>query len=202
MNNHRYADEQKELNMAEKIAEKSLKYDDFPFEMQRMLHLIRQHDLVGAMMAKAMEQGDFDNLEGAGKPLNLNENSFEPGELHMVHKILKDNGYAPYWIELNKEINTLRTKLDKEVDDFKKYTQIVFSEKRSRVAIRHYEQKKKHFYRQSREHLEEISKKILDYNLHCPVSTLGRFNLDVEVEMNGIVEGIEKLIKSRKERNT
>ncbi len=200
MNNHRYADEQKKLNITEKRVEKSLQYDDFPFEMQRMLHLIRQHGLVGAMMAKAIEQGEFDNLEGAGKPLNLDESPFEPDELHMVHKILKDNGYAPYWIELGKEINTLRTKLDKEVDDFKKYTQIVLNEKRSSRAIRHYEQKKKHFYRQSRERLEEISKKILDYNLHCPVSTLGRFNFDVEVEMNCLVEGIEKLIKGQKER--
>jgi hypothetical protein len=166
--------------------------------MQRTVHLIKQHDLVGAMMKKAMEQGEFDHLEGAGKPLDLEDNPFEPGELHMAHKILKDNGYAPYWIELNKEINALKAKLDKEVDDFKKYTQIVLREKQSNRAVRFFEQKKKNFYLQCREHLEEISKKILDYNLHCPVSTLGRANLDLEAEMARIAEDIDKLIGGRR----
>lgn len=189
---NKYKEENKIQILADRIFEKSYK-EDFPFEMQRTLHLIRQHDLVGTMMAKAMEQGDFDNLEGAGKPLNLNENPFEPNELHMAHKILKDNGYAPYWIEINKEIDTLRAALNKEIDNFKKYTQIVFSEKRSGRAIHHYEQKRRNFYIQCREQLQEISKKILDYNLNCPVSTMGRSNFDAEIEMSRIVEDIENL---------
>jgi len=192
MNNYKYEDDQIKQNIADRISEKSLK-EDFPFEMRRTLHLIGQHDLVGALMKKAMEQGEFDNLEGTGKPLDLDEKPFEQTELHMVNKILKDNGYAPYWIELNKEINTLRANLDQEVEYFKKYTQIVLSEKRSAWAISRYEQKKKRFYHQCRESLAEISKKILDYNLHCPVSTLGRSNLDIEVEMRRIVEDIEHL---------
>jgi hypothetical protein len=77
MNNYKYKEDQIKRNIADKISEKSLK-EDFPFEMRRTLHLIGQHDLVGAMMAKAMEQGDFDNLEGIGKPLDLGENPFEP----------------------------------------------------------------------------------------------------------------------------
>jgi DnaJ family protein C protein 28 len=190
MNKHLDEEDQIKRNIADNIAEKRLK-EDFPFEMRRTLHLIGQHDLVGTMMAKAMEQGEFDNLQGAGRPINFNENPFEPSELRMVHKILKDNGYAPYWIEINKEINTLRAKLDREVEYFKKYMQIVFREKRSDWAISRYEQKKKNFYMQIRECLEEISKKILDYNLHCPVSTLCRSNFDIEVEMNRIVEDIE-----------
>jgi hypothetical protein len=191
--NNKYEEDQIKQNIADRISEKRLKVD-FPLEMQRTLHLIQQHDLVGVMLAKAIEQGDFDNLEGAGKPLNLNESPFE-SELHMVHKILKDNGYAPHWIELNKDINTLKAKLDKEVDDFKKYTQIVFREERNSGAIRHFEQKKNIFYTQSRERFEVISKKILDYNLCCPVSSLGRSNFDVDIEMDRIIEDIEKLIE-------
>lgn len=180
-------------NLADKIFDKSYK-EDFPFEAQRTLHLIKQHDMVGAMIKKAMEQGDFDNLEGAGKPLHLNDSPFEPNELHMVHKVLKDNGYAPYWIEINKEIPALRAELDKEIDLFKKYTQIVFSETRSGMAMSHYEQRKKKFYSQCREQLEKISKKILDYNLHCP-ATVSRSNFDVEIEMSSIVKEIELLAK-------
>ncbi len=134
-------------DIADKISNKTIK-EDFGIDMQRTLHLIRGHDLVGTMIAKAMERGEFDNLEGAGKPLNLEENPFEPAELHMVHKILKDNGYAPYWIELGKEIDILRIKFHKDIDYFKRYTRIIFSEKRSSAAIRRYDLKKNDFYNQ------------------------------------------------------
>lgn len=192
MNQRGYADYEHKENIADKIFEKHLK-EDYPFEMQRTLRLIKQHDLIGVLMAKAVEQGEFDNLEGAGKPLDLDENPFSPAELHMVHKILKDHGYAPYWIEINKEINDLQANLAKEVADFKKYTLIVISEKRSSLAMRRYEQKKDNFYRQCRQQFQKISRKILDYNLHCPVS-LGRSNFDVDVEMNRIVDDLEELI--------
>lgn len=194
MNKDLHEENQRKQNLADKITEKSFK-EDFPFEMRRTLRLIGQHDLVGALMKKAMEQGEFDNLEGTGQPLDLEENPFEASDLHMVNKILKNAGYAPYWIELNKEINDLRAKLDQDVEYFKKYTQVVLSEKRSGWTISRYEQKKKDFYLQTREQLEEISKKILDYNLHCPVSTLGRFNFDIEAEMSRIVDDIENLLR-------
>ncbi|MGE5423627.1 MAG: DnaJ family domain-containing protein [Ignavibacteriales bacterium] len=198
MDQHEYENEQTKWDIADKLSERILK-EDYPAEMHRTLHLIKQYDLVGVMLAKAIEQGDFDNLEGAGKPLDLYENPCEPIELRMVHKILKDNGYAPDWIELNKEINSLKAKLDKEINSFKKYTQIVFSEKRNSWAIKRYEQKKKNFYILIRENLEEISKKVLDYNLHCPVLQLGRANFNIENEMNRIFGDIEKLIVDQKE---
>jgi hypothetical protein len=156
--------------------------------------LARRYDLVREMMANAMKQGEFDNLEGAGKPLKLVDNPFEPVELRMVHKVLKDNGYAPYWIELGKEIDELRAKFRKEVDNFKRYTQMVVSEKRSLSAVRRYEIKKNDFYSHSRESLVVISKKIRDYNLRCP-SQLGLANLNIDYEMSNIINDIDKLIK-------
>lgn len=196
MNPYKYNNEQITSNLADKFDEKAIR-EEFHVEYKRTLFLIQQHDLVGALMKKAVEQGEFDNLEGAGKPLDLKFNPFEPVELQMVHKILKNNGYAPYWIELFKEINERRAKLDGDINRFKKYTQIVCSEKRSGWAIYRYQQKKKDFYNLVREKLEEISKKILDYNLHCPMQ-LGRANFDIENEMNHIVEDIEKLIEDQK----
>lgn len=196
MNRLGYEEDQMQ-KLADNLSEKAWK-KDFPLEVQRTLHLVQQHDLVGIMMKKAIEQGEFGNLEGAGKPLDLGGNPFAPDEMHMAYKILKDNGYAPHWIELSKEIDLLREKLSKEVDAFKKYTQMVFSEKRSSGAIHRYELKKNDFYSQNRECLSEISKKILDYNLNCPVSRLGRANFDIDDEMSRITKDIEKLIEDRK----
>jgi len=83
---------------------------DHGIDMQHTLHLIKCHDFVGEMIAQAQARGEFDNLEGAGQPLKLEENPYAPPELHMAYKILKDAGFAPYWIELGKEIDTLRNK--------------------------------------------------------------------------------------------
>ncbi len=160
--------------------------------------LAQRYDLVGGMFAKAVERGQFDNLEGAGKPLNLEENPYEPADLRMVHKILKDNGFAPHWIELGKEIDALQAKFSKEVDFFSKYIRMVYSEQPNSRAIRDFEKRKKNFFRQSRKHLMEISKKILDYNLQCPVSNLSRRNFDLDDEMNKLIKNTEKLIEDLK----
>jgi len=178
--------------LAHQASEKAWK-QDFLVEVDRAQFLARQHDLVGAMLKKAMEQGEFDNLEGSGKPLNLTDIPYDPYGLHMALKILKDNGFLPYWMELGKEIDALRAKFNKSVDDFKKYTDIVMGEKRCSGAMQRYEQKKQRFYSQTRGLLEDISKKILDYNLHCPVTSLGRFNIDVNEEMGKIVRDIEQV---------
>ena len=61
---------------------------------------------------KAMEDGEFDRLEGTGKPLDLRENPFEDPSLRMAHRILRNNGFAPAWIEESKEIEAELRRLD------------------------------------------------------------------------------------------
>ena len=52
---------------------------------------------------EAQECGKFDNLPGRGKPIDLTPNPFAQGQ-DLAFKILKDAGYAPEWIELDKAI--------------------------------------------------------------------------------------------------
>jgi hypothetical protein len=51
----------------------------------------------------AQDQGQFENLAGKGKPLDLTPNPYA-GDREMAFKILSDAGYAPEWIELGKAI--------------------------------------------------------------------------------------------------
>lgn len=152
-------------------------------------------DLVERQIEKARERGDFDNLAGAGKPLNLEENPFEPPEMRMVLKILKDNDFAPYWVELGKDIDAGLAKLRKESESFKRYTRITLAEKRSSGTLHRYEIRKAAFYSECRERLEEINRKILDYNLHCPTFRAGRANFTVDDEMYKIIRDIEQYIE-------
>ena len=52
---------------------------------------------------EAQESGKFDNLPGKGKPLNLVPNPYAQ-DRELAFKVLKDAGYAPDWIELDKAI--------------------------------------------------------------------------------------------------
>jgi hypothetical protein len=53
---------------------------------------------IDRQIRKAMEDGDFDNLPGEGKPLDLQEDDNTPEELRMAYKILRENDLAPDWI--------------------------------------------------------------------------------------------------------
>jgi DnaJ family protein C protein 28 len=90
------------------VSDKSIE-EEIKLKAQKSRKLARYmsstQDLVENQIRKAMENGEFDNLAGTGKPLRFEENPYEPPELRMIHKILKDNDFAPYWIELGKEID-------------------------------------------------------------------------------------------------
>ncbi|KDP29207.1 hypothetical protein JCGZ_16596 [Jatropha curcas] len=54
----------------------------------------------------SMEEGQFENLPGKGKPLNLSTNPHADPAEDTLYRILSKNGCAPEWIELNKEIRS------------------------------------------------------------------------------------------------
>ncbi len=64
----------------------------------------RLESLVEKKIREAMEEGEFDNLPGKGGPLDLTGNPFENPDMRIVHKLLRNAGFAPAWIEERKDI--------------------------------------------------------------------------------------------------
>ena len=62
-------------------------------------------------MRQAMDEGAFDNLPHQGKPLPNDENP-HAGEWGLAYKMLKDAGYAPPWIEADKDVRRLLERRD------------------------------------------------------------------------------------------
>jgi hypothetical protein len=56
---------------------------------------------------EAMEQGEFDNLPGAGEPLSLEEYFSVPEDLRMAYSVLKNANCRPLEVELLHEIARL-----------------------------------------------------------------------------------------------
>ena len=61
---------------------------------------------------EAMERGEFDDLAGKGKPLDLDAYFNTPEDLRMAYSILKSNDFVPEEVEIFKEIAQLQTKLE------------------------------------------------------------------------------------------
>ena len=55
----------------------------------------------------AMERGEFDDLPGQGRPLDLSEDPLVPEELRMAYRLLKNAGFIPPELEAQKEIRDL-----------------------------------------------------------------------------------------------
>jgi DnaJ family protein C protein 28 len=64
----------------------------------------RFESLTEKSIREAIEKGEFDNLPGKGEPLDLSENPFEDPDLRTVHRLLRNAGFAPAWIEERKDI--------------------------------------------------------------------------------------------------
>lgn len=54
-------------------------------------------------IAEAIENGDFDDLPGSGKPLQLDDDSLVPEELRLAYRVLKNAGFVPSEIESLKD---------------------------------------------------------------------------------------------------
>lgn len=63
----------------------------------------------------ALEKGELSNLPGAGKPLQLDDDSHVPPELRTGYRLLKNAGFLPPELELRREaveVNDLIRQLD------------------------------------------------------------------------------------------
>jgi hypothetical protein len=94
---------------------------------------------------EAMEQGLFEKLDGAGEPLDLTENPFEDRAQRMAHRLLRNNGFAPAWIEEGREI-------DAEIRHLRAHLNRFDAVERSR-------------------RVELLNRRIAAYNLRVPVAS-------------------------------
>lgn len=60
-------------------------------------------ELAEARIREAAERGEFNDLPGAGRPLDLDDDSGVPQALRAGYRLLKNAGYLPPELELRKE---------------------------------------------------------------------------------------------------
>jgi DnaJ homolog subfamily C member 28 len=129
---------------------------------------------------RAIEDGQFENLPGKGKPLNLDENSIEDPEWRLANKILKDGGFSLPWIENRREIEeglaSARADLsrawawrEKSLSGEEPADSLEAEWKRAEAAFRG--------------KVITLNKKIFNYNLEVPSINFQRMSINVEKEI-------------------
>ena len=84
---------------------------------------------VDLIIQEAMERGEFDNLPGKGKPIDLTAYFDMPEEVRIAYALLKSADILPEEADLLKDIARLKTELDSYTDTGKR--------KRLQKAIEH-----------------------------------------------------------------
>jgi hypothetical protein len=77
--------------------------------------------LIEERIHRAQQKGEFEDLEGTGKPLIFENDGQVAGELRLAYKILKNADYLPPEIELKNEIKRTEDLLSGMEDTAEKY---------------------------------------------------------------------------------
>lgn len=133
------------------------------------------------IIRRAIEEGEFDDLPGKGKPLAIDLDPHQDPDWRAAHHILKSSGFSLPWIESLREIDTniQRARGDlsrtwswyQKQQDNKNQTGFIESE---------WLKAKEHF----RDKIDSINNQIRVYNLEVPnvKFQLPLVNADLEIE--------------------
>jgi DnaJ homolog subfamily C member 28 len=151
---------------------------------RRKKSLEEWHSLVMERIEEAIERGDFDNLPGKGKPLDLRQNPNEPAEMRMANRLLKNNELAPAWIMDRKiliaECDLLRQEIERHWRWFSTAAeQTTEAEETAELSITWAA-----FIHVWEEQIVDLNRRILNLNLTLPIwrMELMRLNLDRELK--------------------
>ena len=77
--------------------------------------------IVEELIKKAQERGEFDNLPGKGKPIDLSAYFEMPEDVRVAQSVLKNAGFQSREVELLNEIAELRQILAAVTEDKRKH---------------------------------------------------------------------------------
>jgi hypothetical protein len=79
--------------------------------MSRFFPVLSVEAVVEERIQEAMRRGDFHDLPGAGKPLDLDADPLVPPEVRVAYRILKNAGFVPPEVLERREIADLEAAL-------------------------------------------------------------------------------------------
>ena len=139
---------------------------------------------IDEQIRQAMQRGEFDDLPGKGKPLDLSENPHEDPGWRMAYRILKDSGYTLPWIETRRSIELDFEKALKSLQQSWAWRKSAAGRRGLMYAEREWQQALQTF----RAEIVHLNKRIRNYNLEVPSNQFQRRQIDADLEINKITD--------------
>ncbi|MBZ0285097.1 MAG: DUF1992 domain-containing protein [Anaerolineae bacterium] len=136
---------------------------------------------------KAIEEGEFNNLPGEGKPLNLNDDPHTPDEMKLAYKILRENDLAPDWIVQGKD---LTAKYDKLLEDIRRAVRAYKRTQTTPAEMANGETAWQSAQKRLSAEVEKLNREILTYNLKVPQGVTHRPIINLQREIKQLLGGL------------
>ena len=150
---------------------------------RRQAPLQKWADLIDDQIRAAQEQGDFDNLPGAGKPLKLDDNPYA-GDRALAFHLLQQNDLLPRELDMGHELDADLARAQKLLAELRRERDWLLKQQgasRDRARAT-YARRREEYAARYEQALREIRSKILTLNIIAP-STMHRPLLDIAAEM-------------------
>lgn len=139
---------------------------------------------VDKIIRQAMEEGQFDNLPGKGRPLDLGGE--DEDETWAAGRILKNADFAPDWIEERREIAALIAQARRRLArSWAWRTEALVRGEAYALVADEWQRAVARF----RKAADEINRRIRTYNLKAPTPQVHLSVLDVEREVMRVQSG-------------
>lgn len=79
-----------------------------------------EEKLIDKLIREAIARGEFDNLEGSGKPLDLDAYFATPEDVRMGYSVLKSNKFVPEEVDRLREVGELKERIAFCTDEVEK----------------------------------------------------------------------------------
>lgn len=162
--------------------------DESPEEKKsrfRRVSLSGWNSLIDDIINEAREDGKFDNLQGEGKPIELEENPYA-NDKQLAYKLLKDNDFTLPWIDERKRIlgdlDLFRAKIRRFWSQFAIEWPTVTTPSQQAIV----RQRWQNHLSQWQGDIDALNRRIRMLNLQLPVRNLELMQLTLERELERI----------------
>jgi hypothetical protein len=140
--------------------------------------------LVDKKIREAIEAGEFDNLAGSGEPIDLSENPFEDPNWRTAHRLMRNAGFAPSWIEERKDIDASLEAARIILERNWSIQRNAHNTSRETGA----RQRRAKAEAEFRLKVTELNRRIDAWNLKTPSIAFQRHRIDLEREINRVID--------------
>lgn len=153
----------------------------------------RRADLIEELLEDARARGEFDNLKGAGQPLDLRKDIYA-GDKALAYSLLKNNQMAPPEIERVKEIDAELARAEELLVRLRRQRAALAPRLGPRYAAerRAYNLVRDKTETRYADALRAINSKILSLNIVAP-SALHRRTIEIEARLRDFAEEFPRL---------